>query len=265
MSDIKTIEVDGVVYDLCDAYARNLLGNKADLTYVNTQLDKKVNLTYVDTQLGKKVNLQSSDGSQEIRRTDGDTPIYLRGKQSDEDKAVYLGFRKDNGTDLGFFGVNTANEPIFYANALGFNASLLISSNIKSSRVYNNYTRKIFKGSVGFLPDIGSDGSATFTFTGVEGHYPGGTATAQTVVSHRLTAWFCTKPGKTGADGDSDYYKLVVLQMPASLLDLSSIGSRTFMIPKNNVVTLKVSGIGSSAKSISYIADGTWKDTQTGM
>ena len=275
MALIKTLTIGGVVYDICDEYARNLLYDKADLTYVNTQLGNKADLTYVNTQLGNKANLtyvnthldeklnKQSDGSQEIRRTDSDTPIYLRGKQGDEDQTVYLGFRKDNGNDLGFFGVSTANEPVFFANALGFNASLLISSNIKSSRVYNNYTRRIFKGSAGFLPDIGSDGSATFTFTGIEGHSPSGTVTSQTVVSHRLTAWFCTKPGKTGADNDSNYYKLVILQMPASLLDLSAIGSRTFMIPKNNVVTLTVSGI-SSAKSISYIADGTWKNTQTG-
>lgn len=210
----------------------------------------------------KKVN-KTSDGSQEIRRTDSDTPIYLRGKQSDEDKAVYLGFRKDNGTDLGFFGVNTANEPIFYASALGFNASLLISSNFKSSRVYNNYTRKIFKGSFGFLPDLGSSGTATFTFNGISGHNPSGTPTAQTVVSHRLTAWFCTKAGKTGADNDSNYYKIVILTMPASILDLDAIGAKTYMVPKNNVVTLTVTDI-SSAKSIGYIADQTWKNTSDG-
>ena len=139
----------------------------------------------------------------------------------------------------------------------------IISSNIKSSRVYDGYTRKIFKGSVGFLPDIGSSGSATFTFTGISGHNPSGTATSQTVVSHRLTAWFCTKPGKTGASGDSNWYKIVILTMPSSLLDLDAIGAQTFMVPKNNVVTLTVSGI-SSAKSIGYIADDTWKNTETG-
>lgn len=206
-----------------------------------------------------KANLTST-GAQTFKRENGDTPIYFQGNSNDE---TYIGFRRKSGVDMGFIGVNKNNEPVFYADSIGFDVSLLISQNIKSSRVYDGYSRKIFKGSFGFLPDIGSDGSATFTFSGIEGHNPSGTATSQTVVSHRLTAWFCTKKGKTGADGDSNYYKIVILQMPASILDLSNIGSRTFMIPKNNVVTLTVSGI-SSAKSISYIAEDTWANTDTG-
>ena len=204
---------------------------------------------------------KNSVGSQTITRSDGDTPLYLQGNDRDE---TYIGFRRRNGNDLGFIGVTSANEPVFYSSAIGDNVSMLISSNIKSSRVYNNYSRKIFKGSFGFLPDIGSSGSATFTFTGYEGHSPGGSPSSQSVVSHRLTAWACTEAGKTGASSDSNYYKLVILQMPASLLDLDAIGSRTFMIPKGNTVTLTVSGIGSSAKSIWYIANGTWANTSTG-
>lgn len=213
----------------------------------------------IDFDADKKANLKSI-GAQTFEREDGDTPIYFKGDSNDE---VYVGFKKKNGIDLGFIGVDKNFDPIFYANSIGHNASLLISSNIKSSRVDDGYTRKIFKGSVGFLPDIGSSGSATFTFTGISGHNPSGTATSQTVVSHRLTAWFCTKPGKTGASGDSNWYKIVILTMPASLLDLDAIGAQTFMVPKNNVVTLTVSGI-SSAKSIGYIADDTWKNTETG-
>lgn len=210
--------------------------------------------------LNGKVDLNSND-RQTIKTTNTSTPLYLQGASEYE---TDLGFKGVNGNILGYILVNKYRELLYDADDGKPYRNLLISSNIKSSRVYNGYTRKIFKGSVGFLPDIGSDGSATFTFTGYEGHSPSGTATAQTVVSHRLTAWFCTEAGRTGANGDSNYYKLVVLQMPASLLDLNAIGSRTFMIPKNNTVTLTVTGIGGAAKSISYIANETWKNTTTG-
>ena len=207
--------------------------------------------------LNSKANLTQS-ATRVFRSTSSDTPVYLRGNTNE----TFLGFRDKDDNILGYLVVDNTKEPFFYDLDAGY-FPLLISSNFKSSRVYDGYSRKIFKGSFGFLPDIGSSGSATFTFSGISGHSPSGTATAQTVVSHRLTAWFCTKPGKTGANGDANYYKIVILTMPSSLLDLDAIGAQTFMVPKGNTVTLTVSGI-SSAKSINYIADGTWKNTTTG-
>lgn len=51
----------------------------------------------------------------EVYNGSSDTPLYVKGNAS----GAYIGFKDNSGTSLGYFGVNSSNKPIFYANNSG--------------------------------------------------------------------------------------------------------------------------------------------------
>ena len=63
-----------------------------------------------------------------ITATTGDTPLFIQSTTN----AAYLGFKNASGDNIGYFGINNNNQPVFYDNT---NRVLIHSGNIGSQSV----------------------------------------------------------------------------------------------------------------------------------